>query len=124
MRWSRVLWNLTPGEFVWIACGLLLLGYELFAAAKPSDGVDVLTRAWRAHSLRWIVLPFGSGVLFGHLCGPAITYWSRWSPAVFAALLAGALAFGLLHYEAPSWARLPLFLFGVLVGVLCWPGRP
>ena len=121
-REHRIL-GLTPGEFTWIVTGVLLFAYEMWAVS--SDDADVLTRAWRAHALRWIVVPIGSGILMGHLNGPSLPYFARWSPAVFAVTLALALAYGLLvRTPMPEAYRAPLFALGFVVGVLCWSGRP
>lgn len=117
------IWGLTPGDFAWILAGTLLLAYELWAVA--SNDVDVLTRSWRAHALRWIVVPIGSGILMGHLNGPSLPYFARWSPAIFAATLAAALAYGLfVRTPLPEAYRTPLFGLGFVVGVLTWSGRP
>ncbi len=119
---NRIL-GLTYGEFTWLACGLALLAYELWAVFTR-DG-DVLTRAWRAHALRWIVIPLGSGVLMGHLNGPSLSYFASWSPVIFVVLLAAALAFGIfVHTPLADAYRAPIFGLGFVVGVLCWSGRP
>jgi hypothetical protein len=121
-RQNRIL-GLTYGEFTWLACGVVLLVYELWAVATR-DG-DVLTRAWRANAMRWIVLPVGLGILSGHLNGPSLPYFARWSPAIFAAVLAAALTYGIfIRTPLPDVYRMPLFLFGFVVGVLTWSGRP
>jgi hypothetical protein len=120
-RTNRIL-GLTYGEFTWLAVGLVLLVYELWAVFTR-DG-DVLTRAWRAHAMRWIVLPVGSGILMGHLNGPSLPYFAKWSPAIFALTLAAALAFGLAGRSMPEAYRAPLFALGFVVGVLTWSGRP
>jgi hypothetical protein len=123
-RLTRVVLNLTPGELVWLAVGVLLLGYEVFAIISPE--ADVLTRAWRAHSLRWIVIPFGAGFLVGgHLCGPSLPYFAKWTPVIGFSLVGAALAWGaIVHDPLPDWARFPLFLAGVAAGILTWSGRP
>lgn len=121
-RENRIL-GLTYGEFTWLAVGFVLLAYELWAVFTR-DG-DVLTRAWRAHAMRWIVLPVGSGILMGHLNGPSLPYFARWSPAIFAVTTAAALAYGIwVRTPLPESYRAPLFALGFVVGVLSWSGRP
>ncbi len=101
----------------------ILLAYELWAVFTR-DG-DVLTRAWRAHAMRWIVVPVGSGILMGHLNGPSLEYFAWWSPIVFIALVVAALAYGLfVQTPMPEPYRAPLFALGFAVGILCWSGRP
>lgn len=122
-RLRRVVWNLTPGELTWIACGLVLLAYEIWAVFSPNG--DVLTRAWRAHSLRWIVVPVGSGFLMGHLNGPSLPYLSRWAPALGFGSVALALVYGLVSRQPlPDAYRAPLFGLGFVLGVITWSGRP
>jgi hypothetical protein len=125
MRWSRIL-GLTPGEFSWLVCGVALLAYELVAAANGRDGLDVLTRAWRANALRWTIWPVSLGILAGHLNGPVFAgFAGRYSPLLFIAVMAGALARDLfIRTPLPVEARLPLFLVGLVVGVVSWVGRP
>ena len=83
------------------------------------------TRAWRAHALRWIVIPYGAGVLMGHLNGPSLPYFARWSPGIFVATTAAALAFGVFSRTPLNVEyRLPIFLLGMAVGILTWSGRP
>jgi hypothetical protein len=121
-RTSRIL-GLTYGEATWLVAGVFLLAYELWAVATR-DG-DVLTRAWRANALRWIVLPIGSGILMGHLNGPSVPYFARWSPALFAVLVAAALGYGIwIRTPVPDAYRPALFGLGFVVGVICWSGRP
>ncbi len=120
--WRRIV-GLTYGEFAWLTVGIALLAYELWAVFTR-DG-DVLTRAWRANALRWIVLPLGSGVLMGHLNGPSLPYLSRWQVLGFIALLAWGLYHGaFVRTPVVDDARFPLFLLGVVVGVVTWSGRP
>jgi hypothetical protein len=120
--WKRIV-GLTYGEFTWLAAGIALLAYELWAVFTQ-DG-DVLTRAWRANSLRWIAVPLGSGILMGHLNGPALPYFSRWAPALFVVALVAAIAYGLfVRAPVPEGTRFPLFLLGLAVGILSWSGRP
>ena len=122
--WRRI-WGLTYGEAAWLLAGALLLTYELWALATR-DG-DVLTRAYRANSLRWWVWPFGWGVLTGHLHGPPFPgAFGRWSPVLFAGLLALVLARD-LHSKAPSdtvAGPLGLLVLGFVVGAMSWVGRP
>lgn len=125
MTWreNRVL-GLTYGELTWFVVGLLiLLPYEIWAALT-GDG-DVLTRAWRANALRWIMLPFGSGILMGHLNGPALPYWWRFSWTIWAALFALSVVWGLaVRTPVHEEYRFPLFILGVAVGAITWAGRP
>lgn len=120
MTWRRVL-GLTYGELTWIAAGLYLLAYELWAVA--TRGGDVLTRALRANAPRWTLWPIGIGILMGHLFGP------RWAapagaPWVFVVVLAAALARDLLvRTPVPAVAVPWLFLAAVALGAATWPGR-
>jgi hypothetical protein len=122
-RLTRVVLNLTPGQLTWLSVGAVLLAYEVWAVFSPAG--DVLTRAWRADALRWIIIPVGSGFLMGHLNGPSLPYLSKWTPALGFGTLGLALAYGLLtRTPLPDVYRAPLFLFGFALGVLTWSGRP
>lgn len=120
--WDRFL-GMTPGEWTWLLAGVALLAYELYAAAIPDDGVDVLTRAMRNGLPRWTAVAVGLGVLMGHLTG------YRWSapPYVWAVpFLAIATALGrdvFIGGHVAAWMVSALFLAGYALGWL-WVGSP
>lgn len=126
-RQNRIL-GLTYGEFTWLAAGLALLIYEVWAVITR-DG-DVLTRAYRAHTSRWMFLPLGFGVLAGHLHGPTIRnvgagLLGHWSPAILIVLGVAVLARDfLIGSRFPVVWVFPLFVLGVALGVTQWIGRP
>lgn len=119
-RWPRIL-GLTPGELTWLAVGVALLAYELWAVA--TRGGDVLTRAMRAGIPRWTAIPVGWGILTSHLFGPV------WDPFPYAWVLPFAVLGGFVARDAfiggrvDPVAMLPLALLGLAVGVF-WVGRP
>jgi hypothetical protein len=118
--------GLRPQEFAWLAAGAALLAFELIVIGFHPRGADVLTQAWRANALRWIIIPLGSGVLLGHLNGPSFNVIpGRWAPAVFIVVCALALAHGLfIRTPAPEAARMPMFLVGFIIGAVSWRGSP
>jgi len=120
-RWPRIL-GLTPGELTWLVVGILLLGYELWAIATR-DG-DVLTRAMRANTSRWLVWPVGIGILMGHLFGPTMPA-PRWLPIVWGVALAAVVARDLIvRTPIPTIATFGIFLVSVMLGATTWIGRP
>lgn len=128
--WNRIL-GLTPGEFTWLAVGILLLAYELWAVAYRG-GHDVLTRAYRANVPRWWTWPVMTGILMGHLHGKVWPGFigNKWSPALFIVLMVCTVARD-LFIRTPmadnlldGWGPVALFQLGFVVGVISWVGRP
>ncbi len=120
MTWRRVL-GLTYGELTWLAVGLALLAYELWAVW--TEGGDVLTRAMRANTPRWTAVPVGLGGLMGHLTGPK---WGMWEYAwtLPFALLGASLARDLLVGGRVPETFVPLlFVVGYVLGTF-WVGSP
>ncbi len=115
--WDRFL-GLTPGEWTWLLAGVALLSYELYAAAIPDDGVDVLTRAMRNGLPRWTAITVGMAVLMGHLTG------HRWSapPYIWVVpfvALAAALARDIfIGGHVAAWVTPVLFVGSYFLGWL------
>ena len=128
-RDHRIL-GLTPGEFVWlIPVALVALVYEVLAALQIIEG-DVLTRAYRANTSRWMIWPVGVGVLMGHLNGPAWTGAGTGIAGRSGIVALIALGLGILYRDLVIRGRYPqawvpwLFAAGVVLGALLWVGRP
>lgn len=119
----------TPGTFTLLVAGVGLLAYEVYAVFSNGHA-DVITRAWRAHTSRWMFLPVGMGVLMGHLNGPTITgvgsgLAGRWSPVALIVLGVVVLARDFfIGTRFPAHWVFPLFILGLFLGLALWVGRP
>lgn len=123
MSWKRWL-GLTYGEAFWLGAAAALLVYELVVVLLRPEGLDVLTRAYRASAPRWTVWPVGVGILMGHLHGPTISP-PRWTVAIFILLAGAALGRDLVVKEPISpMAIFGIFLVSVAIGASTWAGRP
>lgn len=120
--WDRFL-GMTPGEWTWLLAGVALLAYEIYAAAIPDDGVDVLTRAMRNGLPRWTSIVVGLGVLMGHLTG------YRWAAPRYAWIVPFAAIGMALARDAfigghvAAWMVPTLFVGSYWLGWL-WVGSP
>jgi len=121
--WRR-LWGLTYGEACWLGLVSALLAYELVVILFKPEGLDVLTRAYRANVQRWTVWPVALGILCGHLNGPVLDA-PRWSVVAFILMVTAALARDVLvRTPIPGIATFGIFMVSVVVGASCWGGRP
>lgn len=62
----------TPTKFatVWVlaACGIVLVGWDVYAALSPTQPTISALTLHYAH--QYMIIPFSSGVLMGHLFWP------------------------------------------------------
>jgi hypothetical protein len=110
----------------WVEIALLVTFGVLLTveAVALVVGDRPITGAARADARRWVIWPWGLGMLSGH-------FWSPWRSASFAWLILVAIGLGIVGLDVvsrrtgrvhPPWVPFAALLLGLVSGALLWSG--